>query len=88
MVPGALQAGDQDDRAEVNVVDLGMPLEQILDPQPVHQCPDEPCLLYLAAGGSQAGFVVDRGDKHIESTQVAAVAEVLKAGLAPCGIEQ
>ena len=36
---GALQAADHDDVAKVDVCDLGMPLQQSLDPQPLHQRP-------------------------------------------------
>ncbi len=73
---GALQSGDQDDRAEVDVMDLGIPSEQVLDPQPVNQRSGKPRFLYQPASCGQSGFVVDRLDEHCQGTEVSVFTEV------------
>ena len=78
---GARQSSDQNDPAEVDVADLGMPSEQLADPQPVNQRAGKPRLLYLPADCGQSGFVVDRGDEHMQGTEVSVVAEVRQPGL-------
>ena len=85
---GALQAADHDDVAEVDVGDLGVPSEQVLDPQPLHQRPDEARPLYQAAHRGQTGFGVDRGGQHLQRFTVSVVAEVAEAGLPLRGCDE
>ena len=78
---GALQSSDQDDWAEADVMYLGMPSEQLLDPQPLNQRVGKPRLLYQPAGCGQSGFVVDRLDEHLQGTKVFVPTEVGQPGL-------
>ena len=78
---GARQARDDDRRQQLDVVDFGMPGEQVGEQQPVLQPLQQLRMVVDDSGRIHAADVLQRSKIHVETFAVVVVAEVVEAGV-------
>jgi len=78
---GAGQSGDHDRWLQFDVVDLGMPAQQVGEQEPVLEQLQQLCIEVDHSGRVQPGDVPQRGEVHVESFSVVVGPEVVQAGV-------
>ena len=81
---GALQAGDDDDSARIQVEDPGVFPDQVLRAKPSRESRYDPRPLYRSTHRRKPCFLVDGLDKHRQGFKEPVVTEVIQTGLSLC----
>ena len=80
---GARQAGDDDRRHQLDVVDLRVPRQQVGEQQPVLEDLEQLHVEVQRARAVQPVDLAHRGDEHVEPLAVVLRPEVVEPGLGP-----